>query len=103
MPRPTSAGVLGMTRTTRAWPPSPASSRRRGKPAAIETKSLRGVTSVRISSSTAAMFWGFTARMMVCEPRTSWRLSRVTSILCARLRRRSCTSTGSLAQMSSAS
>ena len=102
MPRPTSTGVFGITRTTRACPPRPASSRRSGNPAAIEMKSFRGFTSGRTSSSSAAMTCGLTARMTVCDRRTSSRLSRVTSILWARFRRRSCASTGSLAHMSAA-
>jgi len=74
-PSRTSAGVLGITRISRASLCRTARIFAVETPAAIEIKSLRRVTAGAISFRTASMICGFTARMTMSEWRTSSTLS----------------------------
>src|SRR5499425_1145843 len=63
-PSSTRAGVLGMTRMSRAGLPSCSRSFRVATPAAMEMRSLPSSTTPATSLSTAPMIWGLTARMI---------------------------------------
>src|SRR5207244_7068068 len=91
-PSRTSAGVLGMTRMSRASLPSPARSLGVETPAAIEMRSFRRVTAGAISLRTSSMIWGLTARITTSARRTSSPLPAATWMPYWRSRslRRSC-------------